>query len=135
MIFQDISGAAISIQDTPETLRRKAEFLRVKKTGSLLQRKAEDADYTVLETDAGFHMSCDSVSDVTWTLNNDFPAGLWLIVSQLGPGRVVFSPVAPGLVESRATARTLDQFSQVRLDVLTNSTGTDAVWMVSGDIG
>lgn len=135
MSFPNVSGDAIALTDNPNTVIRKTEFLRQRAVGKSLQRKDETTAYTPTTLDLGFHMAYNAAGDVNWTLNADFPAGAWLMVSQLGLGRVTFVAGTGATVNCRTTARTLSQHSQVRADVISNSTGSAAVWQISGDVG
>ena len=136
MSFPDVGGEAVLVNEGALNLRRKVEFLRKRAVGSPLQRDEKTAAYTVADVDAGKHLTYNSASDVNWTLNADFPAGFWFRVTQLGAGRATFVAGTGATVNTRAaTARTLDQYSVVWCDVISNTDGSSAIWNISGDVG
>ena len=131
-----VGDTAFLLNEDPFALRRKLEIFRQQATGQVLTRDDITGAYTPITDDAGNHLSADDVADVNWTLTNDLVKGIWFIVTQTGAGRVTFLAGAGATVNTALTAaRTRAQWSQVRVDVISNTTGSNAVYVISGDAG
>lgn len=131
-----VQGSAILLNEQPQPFRRKTEFIRQQAVGKILVTKEVPSAYTAISDDAGFHLISTSAVDANWTLPADFATGLWFIVTQTGLGRASFVAGAGAtVVTALAAARTRAQYSQVRVDVVSNPTGVAATFVVSGDAG
>lgn len=90
--------------------------------------------YTILSTDRVIRTT--SGSSVTITLPNNLPAGRGIAVSQDGAGQVTFSPASGATLHNLdSETKTAGQYAIVGLFVKTNTTGTNAVYSLSGQVG
>jgi len=132
----DVRGDAISIIESPDSLRRKVEFLRKQAIRGFSQTKEITDDYEPLSEDAGSLLLFTSATDKTFTVSSGLTLGWWCGIAQLGAGRANFLPGVGATVNSRAASdRTLDQYSRVWLEVVNNADGQSASYLLSGDVG
>jgi hypothetical protein len=136
MTNSDVKGRAVSVNEEPGQLRRKFEFLRQRAIGGIWQTKNIQDDYVPLLSDMGALLLFTSATDKTFTVMNSLPEGWWCGVVQLGAGRANCVADTGATVNSRAASdRTLDQFSRIWLEIVSNSDGLSASCVISGDIG
>lgn len=91
--------------------------------------------YTVTQTDHYNHRTLSNASAITCTLPNDLPAGFETTIEQLGVGQVSFT-AASGATLTLPTlqSKTNGQYAIVKARVVTNTTGTNASWVLTGDL-
>lgn len=69
------------------------------------------------------------------TLPNDREQGFSFLLCQAGAGQVTFAAAAGATLHSRiGYLKTAGQWSEVSLTVDSNSGGTAAAWVLSGDV-
>ena len=91
--------------------------------------------YTVVSGDLGKRKRTTNASDVAVTLPNSFSQGFSVLFCQAAAGRVTFSAEGGGSLNNRASlSKTADQWSEVSLIVDSNSGGSAAAWVLSGDV-
>jgi hypothetical protein len=136
MANEGVKGLAVSVTEQPDQLRRKIEFLRQRSVGGIWQTKDVTDDYTPVAGDFGSLILFASATGKTITLSATLPEGWWCGLAQILAGQAIFVPGTGATVNSRAaTDRTLDQYSRVWLEVVANSDGQSASYLVSGDVG
>lgn len=92
------------------------------------------AAFSLASTDDLDVVYVNSASTVTCTLPNSLAAGFTCTVVQLGAGVVTFSAEAGGSRNSRgALYSTAGQYAMASVLVRAN-TGTDAAWIIGGDL-
>jgi hypothetical protein len=92
--------------------------------------------YTVVAADLGKRKRTTNAGAVAITLPNDREQGFSFLLCQAGAGQVTFSAASGAALHSRAGySKTAGQWSEVSLTVDSNSGGTSAVWVLSGDVG
>lgn len=92
--------------------------------------------YTVGAADLGKRKRTTNASAVTVTLPNDREQGFSCLLCQAGAGQVTFSAASGATLYNRVGyAKSAGQWSEVSLTVDSNSGGTSAVWVLSGDVG
>lgn len=89
--------------------------------------------YTLASTDTGKVVDHSNASAITVTLPNNLPVGFCCTYSQTGAGQVTFS-AASGATLNSYTSKTkiAGQYAAVTIWVRSNSTGTNAVYVISG---
>lgn len=136
MANENVKGQAIATTEAPDSLRRKLEQLRKFAVGSTRQTKDVTDDYTLLEGDAGTRLQCTAATAKTLTAPNDLPEGWWCEIIQLGAGQFTVTAASGAAVNSTAANdRTSAQYAFARLDVVSNSDGASASYVMSGDLG
>ena len=95
--------------------------------------------YTLAATDQNALVQITNASGITLTLPNSFPAGFTCNVEQGGAGQITCSAASGGSLVGWKTAgaatgasKTAGEYAIVSLRVTANSTGTAAVWNISG---
>lgn len=92
--------------------------------------------YTITQSDHRNYRTLSNAGAITCTLPNNLPAGTIVTVEQLGAGQVTFSAASGAtLVNYDGHTKTAGQYAVVLLRVRTNSTGTNAVWVLEGKTG
>lgn len=92
--------------------------------------------YTLVAGDLGKRKRTTNGSAVTVTLPNSFEQGFSVIFCQAGAGQVAFSVASGATLHNRLSlSKTAGQWSEVSLTVDSNSGGSSAVWVLSGDVG
>lgn len=90
--------------------------------------------YTIASSDNGNVIVTTSASAVTITLPNYLAAGTSVRLIQYGAGRVSFATqVGATLYNRQSYSKTAAQYAVVTLDVVSNSGGSNAVWVLGGD--
>ncbi|MCH2547057.1 MAG: DUF2793 domain-containing protein [Alphaproteobacteria bacterium] len=90
--------------------------------------------YTLAVTDRGDLITCDNASAITMTLPNDLPAGFECTVLQVAAGAVTFSAASGAILRHRQShTKTAGQYALCKLFVLSNSDGSSAEYILSGD--
>lgn len=90
--------------------------------------------YTLNRSDCFNRRTLSNAGAITCTLPKDLPVGSWVEVEQLGAGQVTFVGASGATLQNRSShTKTAGQYGVVRLYVRTNTTGTNAVWVLSGD--
>ena len=123
---------AISIRENPETFRRRVEQIRREAVGRIaLVVENITGAYTPNLENAGLLHQFNDAADRAWTLPANFPQGWWIDIQVLNTGRPSFT----GANALGGVARISGQWGRGRLEVVSNVTGSAAVWMLSGDVG
>lgn len=136
MANKNVKGQAITLTEKPDSLRRKLELLRQYMVGGIRQTKDIADDYQISAIDAGVTLLCTNGSAKTLTAPNDLPEGWWCDIIQLGAGQFTVSPASGASVNSTAANdRTSAQYAKARLEVVSNSDGASASYVMSGDLG
>ena len=92
--------------------------------------------YTVAAGDLGKRKRTTSAGAVTVTLPNDREQGFSFLLCQAAAGRVTFGPASGATLQNRVGYfKTAGQWSEVSLIVDSNSGGSAANWVLSGDVG
>jgi hypothetical protein len=92
--------------------------------------------YTVVAADLGKRKRTTNAGAVTVTLPNNLEQGFSFLLCQAGAGQVTFTAAAGATLHSRpGYSKTAGQWSEVSLIVDSNSGGSSAVWLLSGDAG
>lgn len=87
--------------------------------------------YTINQSDCYNHRTLSNASAIACTLLSTAPAGFECTIEQLGAGQVTFSGAT---IQNRSGhTKTAGQYAIVNLRVRTNTTGGNAVWVLSGD--
>jgi hypothetical protein len=90
--------------------------------------------YTFVATDSGKLTTFTNASAITATLPNNLAKGWNTLAYQGGAGQVTFSPASgASLVNRSSKTKTAGQYAGVTLTVVSNSTGTNAVYALWGD--
>jgi hypothetical protein len=90
--------------------------------------------YTLASTDAGLVVELSNASAITLTLPNSLPVGFNCIIRQAGAGQVTLSLASGATLRNRQSlTKTAGQWSELSLSVRTNSGGTTAEYVMSGD--
>lgn len=97
-------------------------------------RTLTDTTYTLLLTDAGKVLTFDNESPITVTMPNSFPAGWACACYQIGEGAITFDAAASGAMFNRSShVKTAGQYASVGIQVIANSGGAAAIYILSGD--
>lgn len=136
MANENIKGPAVTLTESQQSLRRKVELLRQFSTGRIRQTKDITDAYTLTLEDYGSRLQCTAATAKTLTAPNDLPEGWWCEIVQLGAGQFTVSADTGASVNSTAANdRTSAQYAFARLDVVSNSGGASASYVMSGDLG
>lgn len=136
MANEGIKGQAVTLTESQESLRRKVEQLRQFTVGRISRTQDIGDDYTLLLEDYGSTLLCTNGAAKTLTAPNDFPEGWWCDVIQLGAGQFSLSAASGASVNSTAANdRTSAQYAKARIDVVSNSDGGSAAYVMSGSLG
>lgn len=92
-------------------------------------------NYVALPTDTGRLIQITSTTPSLVTLTNNASLGTCMTVAQVGSGQVSFTCVGGAVVNSSSFTKTRTQFSVCSLYVASNTSGTSALWILSGDAG
>jgi len=91
--------------------------------------------YTMLASDYGKALTFTNAGAITVTLPNSLPKGWNVIVYQGGAGQVTFNPASGASMAQRlAKNRTAGQYALVTLMVMANTSGTNALYVLGGDV-
>ena len=91
--------------------------------------------YTFLSSDYGKAMTFANSGAITATLPNSLPKGWNVVCTQMGLGQVTFNPAAGASMANRLTKnKTAGQYAVVSLLVVSNSSGTNAAYVLGGDV-
>lgn len=131
----DVRGLAVSVNEHPQQLRRKVEIIRRSTVRVISQTNDKSAAHTPILEEAADRFTSTAATDVSWVLPNDLPNGWNCSLVQLGVGRVSFTPAVGATVNAAGTARSRTQYSKVFVEVVGNTDGQSASYIVSGDIG
>lgn len=135
MANENVKGQAVAITEAADTLRRKVENLRQYAVGKIRQTKDISDDHTLTAGDAGVTLLCTNAMDKTLTAPNDLPEGWWCEVIQTGAGRFTLTAGSGATVNSTAAnARSAAQYAKAYVDVVSNSDGVSASYVMSGDL-
>jgi hypothetical protein len=127
---------AIATLSTLATLRR----LRLKVNEVIgvanASTRTVTADFSIVSTDELIDtIYVDSATSVTCTLPNDLSVGLMVAIVQVGAGTVSFTAESGGTRNSRGgLVDTAGQYAIALVLVHTNTSGSNAAWIVGGDI-
>lgn len=92
--------------------------------------------YTIVAADLGKRKRTTSAGAVTITLPNDREQGFSFLLCQAAAGQVTFAAASGATLHARTGySKTAAQWSEVSLTVDTNSGGSAASWVLSGDVG
>ena len=73
---------------------------------------------------------------MTVTLPNNLEQGFCFLLCQAAAGQVAFAAASGATLHNRAGySKTAAQWAEISLTVDSNSGGTSAVWILSGDVG
>src|ERR1044071_3500054 len=90
--------------------------------------------YTLVAGDSGKIIDHANAGAITVTLPNSLSVGFSVTYVQTGAGQITFTPAAGASRRNRsAHTKTAGQWAMVTLFVRTNSTGTNAEWVLGGD--
>jgi len=90
--------------------------------------------YTLTAADSGKVLRFTNASSITLTLPNSLSIGFNCVVIQCGAGQLTFSPAAGASRRNRQShTKTAGQWAVCNLQVVTNSGGTAAEYVLSGD--
>ncbi len=91
--------------------------------------------YTMLASDYGKALTLTNAGAITVTLPNSLPKGWNVIVYQGGAGQVTFNPASGASMAQRlAKNKTAGQYALVTLMVMANTSGTNALYVLGGDV-
>jgi hypothetical protein len=101
--------------------------------------QAQNADFagsiTLATTDNGKVKNCTSASAVTVTLPNSLPLNFYCTINQVGAGQITFSAGSGATVTNRqGLLHSAGQWAMCCLYVKSN-TGTNAAYILGGDVG
>lgn len=100
--------------------------------GSLVQLKTDN--YTVANSDTGSIIEISNTAAKTVTLPATCPVGINIMVTQIGTGNVTFANAAGATLRKRTTGANVGgQYGIATAYVRTNSGGSAAEWVLSGD--
>ncbi len=91
--------------------------------------------YTMLSSDYGKALTFTNASPITVTLPNSLPKGWNVVIYQGGAGQVTFSPGTGASMAQRLTKnKTAGQYAVASLLVVSNSNGSNAQYVLGGDV-
>ena len=124
------SGATVPLLNGTNTWSATQTFAGVMGTVST----QSGTTYTLAATDCGTTIRFTSNSAVTVTAPNSLAAGCAIAIIQRGSGAVTVSAAAGATVDSRQSyTKTAGQKAMIGLTVDSNSGGSSAVYLLSGD--
>ena len=89
--------------------------------------------YTVVTSDLGKIIECNNTAGVTVTLPNSLPSGFNFTITQTGTGLATLSPASGATLQNKdGFYRTAGQYAMLSLYITTNSSGTNAVYIMQG---
>ena len=92
------------------------------------------SSYTLASSDNRSRMRFSSVSPVTLTLPNYLPTGFAVTIIQAAAGQIIFSPASGSFLRNRHNyTKTAGQYAVCTLQVISNSSGSAAEYLLSGD--
>jgi hypothetical protein len=104
--------------------------------GAVATEDISGTAYTVVAADLGKRKRTTNAAAVTITLPNDREQGFSFLLCQAAAGRVTFGPASGATLQNRTgNSKTAGQWSEVSVIVDSNSGGSAAVWVLSGDVG
>ena len=90
--------------------------------------------YTLANSDNKIRMRLTSTSAVTLTLPNYLQTGFAVTIIQAAAGQITFSPASGAFLRNRQSyTKTAGQYAVCTLQVISNSSGTAAEYLLSGD--
>src|SRR5690606_20417422 len=90
--------------------------------------------YTLQTSDTGKIIEFSNGSDITTTLPENLGTGFAVTCTQLGTGQVTFTPDgSASLVNASNFTKTRTQYSMINLYVTSNTSGTNASYVMGGD--
>jgi hypothetical protein len=93
------------------------------------------ASFTLADADAGKMQDCNLATTLTVTLPNNLTVGASFTFRQAGVGEILFSPASGATLQAPDGAnRTNGQFATALLVVVSNTSGTNAVYALAGRI-
>jgi hypothetical protein len=134
--------ASESARNTSQGARDEAQAARdeaiAARDQTLASRNPTLATITVgralIEADRGTFIMVNAASQQTLTLPNSLPAGFAVQTIQWGAGAILFSPGSGAQMRERGGhTRSAGQNAMVGAMVMTNSSGSNAVWLIFGD--
>lgn len=132
----DVRGLAVSVTDDARRLREKTFLVWKDALRVIQQPNPKTAAHTPLLEEAGNRFTFDGASDVNFTMDATHPDGWFCWIVQLGAGRVTCVAAAGGTVNTAlVAARTRAQYSRIFVEVIGNTDGQSAAFVVSGDAG
>jgi hypothetical protein len=91
--------------------------------------------YTLLASDYGKALTFTNAAGITVTLPNNLPKGWNVVIFQGGAGQVTFSPASGASMAQRLTKnKTAGQYAVASLMVMSNSSGSNALYVLGGDV-
>ncbi|MBS7789285.1 hypothetical protein KTR66_04730 [Roseococcus sp. SDR] len=108
---------------------------RAEAAATTLPPVARSAAFTLAAADAGKMLDCTAATTLAVTLPNNLAAGLQFTFRQGGVGEILFSPASGATLQAPGGAtRSNGQFATALLIVMSNTTGTNAVYTLGGRI-
>jgi len=102
---------------------------------TLITPVARTGSFTLSDADAGKMQDCNAATTLTVTLPNNLTVGAALTFRQAGVGEILFSPASGATLQAPDGAnRTNGQFATALLVVVSNTSGTNAVYTLAGRI-
>lgn len=112
-----------------------ADAAAARQAATTLAPVSRTGNFTLAATDAGTLQDCNSASTITVTLPNNMPVGRVFTFRQSSVGEILFSPASGATLQAPGGAtRSNGQFATVLLIVVSNSSGTNAVYNLAGRI-
>lgn len=92
------------------------------------------SSYTLANSDNKSRMRFTSTTATTLSLPNNLQTGFLVTIIQAATGQITFSPASGATLRNRQTfTKTAGQYAVCNLQVISNSSGTNAEYLLSGD--
>ena len=92
------------------------------------------SSYTLANSDNKSRMRLTSSTAITITLPNNLQTGFLVTIIQAGTGQITFSSASGASLRNRQSfTKTAGQFAVCTLQIISNSSGTNAEYLLSGD--
>jgi hypothetical protein len=92
------------------------------------------SSYTLASSDHKSRLRFSSSSAINLTLPNNLPTGFCVQIIQAGAGQITFSASSGGSLHNRQSfTKTAGQYAVCNLQIISNSSGTNAEYLLSGD--
>lgn len=124
--------SAIASNEVGSSVRAK---LNAAISGVSVVTRTVTASFSLVADDDLDLVFVNASAGVTCTLPNDRPVGTTVTIVQVGAGAVTFAAQAGGSRVARGNLfATAGQYAIASVVVYTNTTGTNALWIVAGDL-
>jgi hypothetical protein len=133
--FEDLGDSGIISPANGEIMAYSGGLWRnARGIATLFYNTQSATSYTLVSADAGRTIYCTAATSITLTMPNNFSVGYNCNIIQAGAGQITFTPASGALRRNRQShTRSAGQWAVCQLQVVGNSGGSAAEYVLSGD--